>query len=271
LCQDLQRALNFESDNPSIKEELQRVQTLILERAKRSEPARPALPLPKPRTRRVPIQVIDIPPTATAQDDLLTPVSSRPLNRESPTTPVSETSENGQPEQIPPPSTFQETKQARSTKYGGGIFRSSGSHTIFKSEPSSAPRPKPQTDQPSRPVMNLAAFTRSWNTLTTDKHKWALLQQIPPTSFSRFFGSSLEADILSSILGVLLTALSFGESEQISVKEYMVYLPQVPRFFLIYTFLPRRDKDRAKDVWTLLDGAGITSEEVEESKKSWDV
>jgi hypothetical protein len=119
--------------------------------------------------------------------------------------------------------------------------------------------------------MNLAAFTRSWNTLTTDKHKWTLLQQIPPASLSHFFGSSLEADILSSILGVLLTVLSADESEKSLVKEYMVCLPQVPRFFLIYTFLRRDDKNRAKEIWTLLDGADVTSEEDKDTKKLWDV
>lgn len=213
---------------------------------------------------------MDTPPTAAAQDDLLTPVSSRPLNRELPTIPVSDTPENGQPEQKSE-STFQETKKAKSTKYGGGIFRSSGSHTIFKLEPPSAPHTKPQTEKPPRSVMNLAAFMRSWNTLTTDEHKWALLQQIPPASFSRFFGSSLEADILSSILGVLFTVLSSRRSKQNLVKEYMVYLPQVPRFFLIYAFLPRGDKDRAKDIWRLLDGASVASEEDEDAKKLWDV
>ena len=269
LYLDLLRALKLEPGNPSIKEELEKVKALMLEHAKRFKPALTIPPAPKPRTRRVPIQVVDIPPT---QSDLLTPVSSRPLNRSLTTTPVSETPENKHPEQKSPQSTSQETNQTRSTRYGGGIFRSSGSHTIFKSEPpSAAPHTKPQMDQPPRPAMNLAAFTRSWNTLATDNHKWTLLQQIPPVSLSRFFGSSFEAEILSSILGVLLTVLSSGTSERSLVKEYMVYLPQVPRFFLIYTFLRRGDKDRAKEIWTLLDYVGVTSEEDENTKKSWDV
>lgn len=119
--------------------------------------------------------------------------------------------------------------------------------------------------------MNLATFTRSWNTLTTDKHKWMLLLQIAPVSLSRFFGSSLEADILSSVLCVLLAALSAGESERGLIKEYMVYLPQVPRFFLIYTFLHPDDKNRAKEIWTLLDRAGVTGEGDKDTKKIWDV
>lgn len=243
----------------------------MLEYSKRSKSVRLTPPLPKPRTRRVPIQVIDVPPAATVQDDLLIPVSSRPLNRPSQTTSVAETPTNKQVEQNSPQNTFREIKQARNTKFGGGIFRPSGSHTIFKSEPSSAPSTKPQTDQLPRPAINLAAFTRSWNTLTTDKHKWTLLQQIPPSSLSRFFGSSLEADILSSMLSVFLTALSSGGSEQNLVKEYMVCLPQLPRFFLLYTFLRRSDKDRARDIWTLLDGTGVTNKEDEDTKKSWGV
>jgi len=269
----------LEPDNSSIKEELQKVEVLALEHSKRSESARPVPSLPKPRTRRIPIEIVDIPPTTGVQDDLLTPVSSRTLDRPvpiaSPTKvePISDadTPENEQPDQKPPQSSFHETKQTRSAKYGGGIFRSSGSHTIFKSETPPVPRTKPQIDQPPRPAMNLAAFTRSWNTLTTDKHKWTLLYQITPASLSRFFGSSLEADILSSILGVLLTVLSAGESEPNLVKEYMVCLPQVPRFFLIHTFLRREDKNRAKDIWTLLDVAGITSEGDKDTKRLWDV
>ena len=268
----------MEPDNPSIKEELKKVEVLALEHSERSKPARPASSLPKPRTRRVPIEIVDTPPTTSAQDDLLTPVSSRPLDRPvpivSPTNATllsdTETPENKQSEQKPSQSTFHETKQPRSTKYGGGIFRSSGSHTIFESETSSIPRTKSQTNHPSRPAMNLAAFTRSWNTLT-DKHKWVLLQQIAPASLLHFFGSSLEADILSSILGVLLTVLSAGESERGLIKEYMVHLPQVPRFLLIYKFLRSEDKDRAKDIWTFLDGAGVTGEGDKDTKKSWDV
>ena len=76
---------------------------------------------------------------------------------------------------------------------------------------------------------------------------------------------------MSSILGVLLTVLSTGESEWGLVKEYMVYLPQVPRFLLIYKFLRSEDKNRAKDIWTLLDGAGVTDEGDKDTKKSWDV
>jgi len=269
----------LEPSNPSIKEELQKVEALALEHSKRSKPVLSATSLPKPRTRRVPIEVIDITPTISTQGDLLTPVSSRPLDRPAltppltTTTPTSDTGtqENKRLEQKSSQSIFHETKQTRGAKFGGGIFRSSGPHTIFKSETSSVPRTKPQTDQPSRPAMNLAAFTRSWNTLTTDKHRWTLLQQISPASLSRFFGSSLEADILSSILGVLLTTLLSGESKRGLIKEYIEHLPQVPRFFLIYTFLRRDDKNRAKEIWTLLDGMGVTSEEDKDTKKLWDV
>ena len=73
------------------------------------------------------------------------------------------------------------------------------------------------------------------------------------------------------MLDVLFTVLSASESEAGLIKEYMVRLPRVPRFFLIYTFLRRDDKNRAKDIWTLLDGAGITSEEDNDAKKLWDV
>ena len=251
----------------------------MLEHSKRSKPVRPAPSLQKPRTRRVPIEIIDTTPTTSNQDDLLTPVSSRPLDRPVSTAPLTSAAptshpnapEKRQPERKPPQSSFHEMKQTRNANYGGGIFRSSGSHTIFRPEISSIARTKPQADQPPRPPMNLAAFTRSWNTLTTDKHKWTLLQQIPPASLSRFFGSSLEADILSSTLCVLLIVLSADESKRSLVKEYMVYLPQVPRFFLIYTFLRRDDKNRAKEIWTLLDGVGVTSEEDEGTKKLWDV
>ena len=272
----------MEPDNPFIREEIQKVEalTLELERQKLSKPARLTPPLPKPRTRRVPIEIVDAPPTTGAQDDLLIPLSSRPLDRSVATappidiapTPDTATAEDEQLEQKSPQISFRDAKQTRSAKYGGGIFRSSGSHTIFKPENFSLLPTRPQTDQPRPlPPMNLAAFTRSWNTLTTDKHKWALLQQIPPVSLSRFLGSSLEANILSSILGVLLTVLSVEGTSQDLVKEYMVFLPQVSRFFLIHTFLRRDDKDRVKEIWTLLDVAGVTGEDDNEAKKLWGV
>lgn len=51
----------------------------------------------------------------------------------------------------------------------------------------------------------------------------------------------------------------------------MVCLPQVPRFFLIYTFLRRDDKNRAKDIWKLLDETGVTGDGDNDAKKLWDV
>ena len=107
--------------------------------------------------------------------------------------------------------------------------------------------------------------------MATDKHKWALLQQIPPLSLSSFIGSLLEADTLSSILGVLNNVLSVEGSEQNLVKEYMMFLPQVSRFSLIYAFLRRDDKSRAKEIWSLLDVAGVTGEEDNDAKGLWDV
>lgn len=273
---DLWRALELEPNNPSVKEELQKVQALVLEHAKRSKSTHPASSLPKPRTRRIPIEIIGTPQTTSGQGDLLIPVSSRSLDRPLPATsstnvaPVSDP-EDLKNEQRKPQSAYCETKQTRSTKYGGGIFRSSGSHTMFHSEATSAPRRSPQTDKFPRPAVNLASFTSSWNTLTTNKRKWILLQQLPPASLSHFFGSSLEADILSSMLCVLFTALSSSESEQSLVKEYMVSLPLVPRFLLIYTFLCHDDKNRAKEIWKLLDGVGATSQKDGDSKKSWGV
>ena len=142
---------------------------------------------------------------------------------------------------------------------------------MFKRETSSAPHTKRQKDQPPPQVISLAAFTRSWNALTTDERKWVLLQQVSPASLSRFFGSSLETGVLSSILCVLLTVASSDESERILVKGYMVFLPLVPRFSLVYALLRRDDKNRAKDIWALLDGAGAANEEDMEIKKSWGI
>jgi hypothetical protein len=70
------------------------------------------------------------------------------------------------------------------------------------------------------------------------------------------------------MLSTLHTVLSSGESEQSLVREYMMCLPSVPRFSLIYTFLSRDDKNRAKEIWTLLDVAG---DENQGTKKLWGV
>ncbi|KAI0061594.1 hypothetical protein BV25DRAFT_1991962 [Artomyces pyxidatus] len=152
---DLQAALKLEPANSAVKSELAKVDGLIGKgKAKaKSAPIDIALPTPVKR-RRIPITIVEpaeaSPSTvspAGKPDDLLNPVSSRPLDATRTTT------SNPPPANpAPKPASFKEAKQARETtkpvsRPGGGIFRASGDHTIFKSSTSDAKQTPDRTSK----------------------------------------------------------------------------------------------------------------------------
>ncbi|KZP26273.1 hypothetical protein FIBSPDRAFT_949450 [Athelia psychrophila] len=188
---DLKQALKIESGNEAVKKELTNVEGM-LSKAKGKKPARTVLdptafpstlqPV-SPKRRRIPITIVEpnSPSSATAKgkakskanatktpslpstsaDDLMKPISSRPLTSASEgktTTPVAATSlrtvsatdvkavlqGESTPTPIstpavsvsaPKPSSFKEAKQVRESskpsRAGGGIFRPSGEHVAY--------------------------------------------------------------------------------------------------------------------------------------------
>jgi hypothetical protein len=173
------------------------------------EVASAPLPPKQPKRRRVPINIVDwdeMPLTNTtifhaAADDLMKPVSTRSLHNSQP---LPSTSINAMK-----PATFQEAKQARVSKAGGGIFRSSGSHTVFNTALSDASKPSPKAftapteHLSSASITSLSApievegdptlpwtlfiFSRNWNALSSPADRWQLLSvrgtlPLPPSS-----------------------------------------------------------------------------------------
>ena len=185
-----------------------------------------------PHRRRIPIQIVEpaagspykthakpsagsaLPnqPMSSQQPEnhFMKPVSSRSLTSASTSTAAKQNSESRTIDNnssstpltsSPKPSTFVDAKQVReSTKpsrAGGGIFRSSGDHTIFdKGEKQSfqpqadhaatKPSPPPAADMngtsqktnslsSTKPLMTLFNFTRSWESLDLVKEKWDLI------------------------------------------------------------------------------------------------
>jgi hypothetical protein len=82
--------------------------------------------------------------------------------------------------------TFKDAKQSRDTtkpsRVGGGIFRSSGNHTLFNRN-EEIPRPAPVTTSPPTTVdgtvpkapMTLFNFTKMWDSHMEDKIRWNIL------------------------------------------------------------------------------------------------
>jgi hypothetical protein len=210
--------------------------------------------------------------------DLLTPVSSRPIQTPSPAT--------------TPPSTFQEAKQARSSKVGGGIFRSSGSHTIFKSQPTSVPAPTQplstpdpaSTSQPTlpksvaSPISNTApitlfSFTRQWESLSTDKERWTFLHStLSPESLPAFFQTSLDPALLTSFLSTFLSTLKSSTAVCPQIKDYMIHLSRVPRFSTILMFMSKDEKGVVAVIWSILSAHSNDDAELDaKNKRTWGI
>jgi len=305
---DFERVLAIEPANGAAKAELEKV-GWAFEEAARAESApkqkrEPVdIPVPplasgssahatpaKPKRRRVPIEIVDGPApsaakttsvtTAKPTDDLMTPVSSRPL-------PTSPSPASTPPSSAPAPQskTFQEAKEARTAAkpgVGGGIFRPNGKHTIFgeKEKQAASPPAAPTPSNASTPSHNATApvaaapqgkangllrkprtlfeFSREWEKRETAEDRWALLNEILPTALPSLFQSSLEAELLTGIVDALRDVLVARPDEDTRgrVREYMVNLARVQRFSTVVLFMSADEKKSAKEVWELLGGEG---------------
>jgi RNA polymerase II-associated protein 3 len=141
-------------------------------------------------------------PKTTTVSDHLTPISSRPL----PTKDMLSSSHNEDASSTKP-SNFKEAKEVRestkTSRVGGGIFRATGNHTLFKSKDVS-PTKNPEVDQedtkpePKKPTssvttlpsvstvaslpaqssetpLTLFDFIRKWQRSSSSADHWALL------------------------------------------------------------------------------------------------
>ncbi|KAH9923588.1 hypothetical protein B0H21DRAFT_159204 [Amylocystis lapponica] len=272
---DLKQALVLDPPNEPAKQELKRVEESLEQQRKPRQkkqpidvshaPAVSASPV-HPKRRRIPIEIVEAPvatsePTAVpgnaTPDDLMTPVSSRPLASTSlaGSTP---TAASTVPQKTQPPATFQQAKIAREgarQRPGGGIFRADGKHTLFGAkeadkgrgtqtdepganasppqELSSSPRPEAVPAPPVKPavatvpngasktqtLMTLFAFTRRWERLKTAEERWALIDEIPPQALPSLFQSSLEASMLTSLLDAFRSVLQAPSEDALATQE----------------------------------------------------
>ncbi|KAI0748223.1 hypothetical protein C8Q80DRAFT_1170805 [Daedaleopsis nitida] len=287
---DFQAALKLEPANDSVKQELKKVQDALKDVAavqKSKKPINIPTPLPPstspPKRRRVPITIVKPESSAASSSNttssaankdssLLTPISSRPIERTSSGTSTSQSSGPSSSHSTPTssqstqpkPQTFREAKAAREeARPRGGIFRSDGRSSLFYAPSSSngdADIPKRETPQ------TLVSFIRIWETLQTDHERWDVLRQIPATRLPVLFKTSLDASILAPILRTLRAALTDkpeDEERAHIVRAYMVNLPRVPRFNTVSMMMDASETAHAQIVWDLLGrsrGEGVEGE-----------
>ncbi|KAF8440949.1 hypothetical protein L210DRAFT_3447895 [Boletus edulis BED1] len=253
---DLDRALVLEPANESVKSEILELEKISQQQKLKQRSKYIAVDKPQttPRRRRVPIEIVEddtriAAPSKTKDTDLLHPVSSRPLKPESkPTT-----------TQVPPskPQTFVDAKQAREgskpVRVSGGIIRHTGNHTIVTrtsnetTSSKSTPRPasnNASTPRFSQPPMTLFQFTKSWETLKTDKDRWNLIRTIPPSSIPALFQASLEPQLLKSILHTFQAMLEQDSASDTrnGVRDYLLALTKVQRFGTVMLFMDQQER-----------------------------
>ncbi|KAJ7070602.1 TPR-like protein [Mycena amicta] len=296
--EDLRRAAALEPANQSVKQELERVAQLSQKQAStKAKPTVTATQDPAPKRRRVPITIVEpdgtrslvVPeaadppkakptlaptPSSAAENDFMKPVSSRPLG---PTTNGAATqTAPPKPASVPASSTsFKEAKTARDTSkpslVGGGIFRASGEHTIFKAKSSTSPgkaeSPETEKSTPSaatppatydgKTPTTLFEFTRAWEGTADPGVRLSLLLRFPPTSLPTLFQTSLDPALFVEIIDVLRVS-----STKTTAKEYMHAFASVPRFGTVVRFLSASERQKVRGMWVDLgvgvDGDGLT-------------
>jgi len=202
-------------------------------------------------------------------NEFLQPLSSRPLSS-SPRSdgPLSSVKEEEQSTTTAPPmrtastkvQTFKDAKQSRDTakpsRVGGGIFRSSGNHTIITRNEEIL-RPAPVITSPPATVdatvhkapMTLFNFTKMWESNMKDEDRWNLFSGIPPLSLPKMFQASLDPALLSSMLQHFERVIDQQIAVPSDVREYMVSLSRVQRFGTIMLFMSKDEKILLNRLW----------------------
>ncbi|KZV68816.1 hypothetical protein PENSPDRAFT_686951 [Peniophora sp. CONT] len=219
--------------------------------------------------------------SAPTSSDLLSAVSSRPLTSSSPAPKSSSSSVDPPPKLVPasiPASNGTRNGDAKRApvRAGGGIFRSSGDHTVVPEKevaattsstatPSKAPaasssakcEPLPAPAPPggdAKLPWTLFAFVRNWDALNTPEDRWALLSKVPPSALSNLYQTSLEPSHIVSVLRVfqvlLTTPAHEDQREDIKtwIKDYLNGYTRVQRFGTITLFMSTEERKLVKDV-----------------------
>ncbi|KAH8114658.1 TPR-like protein [Phellopilus nigrolimitatus] len=226
---DLLDALKLEPSNDSVKSELHKVNAL-LERPKKSTPEGKKIAIKPPPSQR---QTASEPPSqpiasSSSSDakDLLTPISSRPLQSKS---------EQGLPTPSPSPA---RTEDAHCARRNLPALRRAYPFPCARCVFNDSPQPSPLT---------LFDFSRSWE-LAEPSERWDLLCRIPPPALPSLFKISLESVLLLQILEVCSLAVSATGDPTIKarVRAYLHWFPRVPRFATVTLFLSAQEKELCK-------------------------
>ncbi|KAH6912735.1 hypothetical protein BKA70DRAFT_1370240 [Coprinopsis sp. MPI-PUGE-AT-0042] len=238
-----------------------------------------------PRRRRVPITVIESPKAPAA-----TPVQKLTKDPEATTPSVAAppvTAATSSPQ--PKPSSFKEAKEARDTarpsRVGGGIFRSTGSATVFPTREAVKPGDHSATASDTaregsgrqerssiKAPATLFDLVRQWNSLKTAEERWELFSTIPPYSLPPLCKTSLEPSFLASVFSTLSTILTTADlNTQIQVRLYMECIPIIPRFGTLWMLMSKPEKNVVWDIWRKL-GVDVETKEGKDSlDQGWKV
>ncbi|KAK0244398.1 hypothetical protein EDD85DRAFT_807910 [Armillaria nabsnona] len=263
---DLRAAAKLEPSNTSIAQELTKVTDNL--KRKTVSKAKPidVAPNSKPMRRRIPITIvddtIDKPPSASVTHSL--PEKIEPSARPAPIKRV-----EIQPKQAPkeehtsstPQATFKEAKRSRddvkTTRVGGGIFRSNGSNTIFPTREVIVPKSNDTKATPSHPVehdvpaytppkapsvpvpTSLYNLTKAWDVHRSSEERFQIITSVPPARLPALFKTSLEPSLLASILETFLN--TSNENSDVVVG-YLEALSKVPRLGTIILFLSEGER-----------------------------
>ncbi|KAK0222015.1 hypothetical protein IW262DRAFT_1377548 [Armillaria fumosa] len=262
---DLRAAAKLEPSNTSIAQEIIKITDTL--KRKTVSKARPidVAPNSKPTRRRIPITIVD----DTIDKPLSTSVTSIPEKIEPAARPAPIKRVEIQPRQAPkeehtsstPQATFKEAKRSRddlkTSRVGGGIFRSNGSNTIFptrevimpksnntKTAPSHSMESDVSTSIPSKapsiPVpKSLYDLTKAWDMHRSSEERFQIITGVPPAQLPALFKTSLEPSLLASILETFLNASSEDSGV---VVGYLEALSKVPRLGTIILFLSEGER-----------------------------
>ncbi|KAG2060663.1 TPR-like protein, partial [Suillus hirtellus] len=264
---DFAGASKLEPSNQSVKQELSEVEKLIQQHKQKQKHDSAVGATSAIKRRRVPIEIVE---EASRQlkglgdHGLLQPISSRALPRsnepslssikpdQSTTPPL--------PKQVTSAKTesFKDAKQLRDTakpsRIGGGIFRPSGNHTVFRNDklsgaaPVTTSLPALVNTVPQAPI-TLFNFTKMWESHMKDEDRWNILSGIPPLSLPKMFQASLEPVLLSSILQHFARVIDLQIATPSDVREYLVSLSKVQRFGTIMLFMDKEEKMLLNRLW----------------------
>ncbi|TEB36526.1 TPR-like protein [Coprinellus micaceus] len=278
--QDFRAALDLAPEDKDIAKAIEEVDEKLKAKAKKAAASRTINPVAAPRRRRVPIEIVGSPASAShppketpLSDTGLRAVSSRALSPSSaqpspvpqPPPSASNLEKQAAPSVSPvarvdvspsQPSTFKEAKQTRDnvrpSRVGGGIFRPSGESKLFRTRevtPSVTLQEAPQVKTPG----TFSELVKRWAAAKSPEEQWALLSKIQPSHFPSFCKSAMEPTFLASIFRTIHVVLDKGDlNTQIAIRAFLEYLPLVARFNTIFLFLSKAEKETARGIWARL-------------------